>query len=225
MDTTTGTRRALVVRGGWEGHQPAACTDLFLPCLREHGFDVLVREDLEVYADTELLRSFSLIVQCWTGGALTPDQEDGLVGAVTRGAGFAGWHGGVLATFDAAYRYQFMVGGHFVAHPGDFVDYRVEIVGSHPIVSGLDGFNVHTEQYFCHVDPTLRVHATTTFDGGHGAPDTAGAVMPVVWTRHFQKGRVFVCTLGHSPEDLLVPQTRRIVERGLLWAGSAAYGD
>ena len=34
------TRRALVVRGGWDGHQPEATTDLFLPFLREQGFEV-----------------------------------------------------------------------------------------------------------------------------------------------------------------------------------------
>lgn len=215
-------RRVLVVRGGWEGHQPKACTELFRDHLEGHGFELIVREDLDAYTDQELLGSVALIVQCWTGGILSPAQEEGLVLAVARGTGFAGWHGGVVATFDAAYRYQFMVGGHFVGHPGDFVDYRVEITSDDPIVEGITDYDVHTEQYFCHVDPTLRVHAVTRFFGKHGAPETAGAVIPVVWTRRFGAGRVFICTLGHTPTDLKVPQTRLIVERGLLWAGSAA---
>jgi type 1 glutamine amidotransferase len=210
--------RALIVRGGWAGHQPVACTELFRDFLEERDFTIDVAEDPGVYADRDVLAAADLIVQCWTRGDLTAEQEDGLVDRVRAGAGFAGWHGGVLAFGYQAARYQYMVGGRFLCHPGDMVDYRVEIAGDHPVVAGLSGFDVHTEQYFCHVDPTLDVHATTTFTGAHGAPETAGAVMPVVWTRRFGRGRVFVSTLGHAPADLEVPQTRTITQRGLLWA-------
>ncbi len=114
--------------------------------------------------------------------------------------------------------YQFLVGGRFLCHPGDFVDYRVQITAQHPIVAGIADYDVHTEQYFCHLDPTLTVLASTTFTGDHGVAETAGAVMPVVWLRRYGAGRVFVSTLGHAPADLLVPATRTITERGLRWA-------
>jgi type 1 glutamine amidotransferase len=204
---------ALVVRGGWDGHEPVACTDLFIPALE--GFNVTVADSLTAYED---LPPLDLIVQCWTDGRLTPAQEDGLLNAIRGGTGFAGWHGGVVATAYENAGYQFMVGGRFVTHPGGFVDYRVNVVSEHPIVVGLDDFDVHTEQYFCHVDPTITVLATTTFTGEHGAPETAGAVMPVVWVKRYGAGRVFVNTLGHAPSDLLVPSTRAITRRGLLWA-------
>jgi uncharacterized protein len=210
--------RALIVRGGWDGHRPVECTELFTGHLRASGFAVTVAETLDVYADPAAMTGLDLAVQCWTGGTLTPAQEAGLVAAVRAGTGFAGWHGGMVATCYDNPDYQYLVGGRFVCHPGGFVDYRVDVSGTHPVVAGLDSFTVHTEQYFCHLDPTLDVLATTTFTGDHGAPETAGAVMPVVWLREFGAGRVFVCTLGHSPEDLAVPQTRTIVERGLLWA-------
>ncbi|HWS37504.1 MAG TPA: ThuA domain-containing protein, partial [Actinoplanes sp.] len=155
----------------------------------------------------------------------TPEQEDGLVERVRAGAGFAGWHGGIIAFGYQAARYQFMVGGRFVCHPGGIIDHRVEFTGEHPITAGLESFDVHTEQYYCHVDPSLTVLATTTFDGGHGEPDTAGVVMPVVWTRRFGQGRVFVSTLGHAPEDLEIPQVRTLTERGLLWAVRGAVPD
>ncbi|GLW27744.1 ThuA domain-containing protein [Actinoplanes regularis] len=207
--------RALVVRGGWAGHEPVACTDLFRDFLEGHGFDLRVADSLDVYTEPG---DYHLIVQCWTGARFTAEQQEGLVARVRAGAGFAGWHGGVVATGFEAPRYQYMVGGRFVCHPGDFVDYTVDITGAHPITAGLSSYDVHTEQYFMHVDPTLEVLATTTFTGDHGAPETAGAVVPVVWTRRFGAGRVFVCTLGHSRADLLVPQTRMITERGMLWA-------
>lgn len=210
--------KALIVRGGWEGHEPVATTDIFIDFLREQKFTVEVHETLDVYSDAAALGAADLIVQCWTGGQLTAEQETGLVARVRAGAGFAGWHGGVLAFGEQASGYQYLLGGRFLLHPGGFVDYDVEIVGDHSIVDGVGDFAVHTEQYFCHVDPTLTVLATTTFTGAHGAPETAGAVMPVVWVRRFGRGRVFVSTLGHAVPDLLVPQTRTITERGLRWA-------
>jgi type 1 glutamine amidotransferase len=206
----------LIVRGGWAGHSPVETTDLFAGLFAGHT--VRVSDTLEAYADRAALDATDLIVQCWTEGRLTASQEDNLVSRVAAGAGFAGWHGGVLATFAEASRYQYMVGGRFLCHPGDFVDYRVSVTGEHPITAGLDDFDVHTEQYFCHVDPGLTVLATTTFEGLHGAPETAGVTMPVVWTRTLGAGRVFVSTLGHSPADLRVPQTHTITTRGLRWA-------
>jgi uncharacterized protein len=207
----------LIIRGGWPGHSPVETTSLFLPLFEGHS--VRLSDTLETYADKAALAAADLIVQCWTQGRLTAEQEANLVDRVAAGAGFAGWHGGAVATSYEASRYQYMVGGRFLCHPGGFVDYRVAVTGSHPITAGIDDFDVHTEQYFCHVDPGLDVLATTTFEGLHGAPETAGVVMPVVWTRRFGAGRVFVSTLGHSPADLLLPPTRTITERGLRWAG------
>ena len=113
----------------------------------------------------------------------------------------------------------------FVCHPGGFVDYDVSPVAGRadsPILGGLERFSLHSEQYFCHVDPGNDVLATTTFSGAHGAPETAGVVMPVVWTRRHGAGRVFISTLGHFPEDLQLPAVRGLTERGLLWAASRA---
>ncbi|MEU4689506.1 ThuA domain-containing protein [Actinoplanes sp. NPDC023714] len=203
------------MRGGWAGHSPYECCGIFEKFLTLHDFDVEVADSLEVYAD---LPDVDLIVQSWTTGNLTEEQEEGLVTAVRNGAGFAGWHGGILAFGYENPRYQYLVGGRFVFHPGGFVPHRIDIAAEHPIVAGIGGYDVHTEQYYCHVDPTLEVLATTTFAGVGEAPETKGTVMPVVWTRRFGAGRVFVNTLGHSPDDLLLPPTRTITERGLLWA-------
>lgn len=212
--------RALVVRGGWDGHFPTESTDLFLPLLQAHG-EVTVSETLDAYADPAL-GGYDLIVQCWSMGELTQEQEHGLTTAVRAGTGFAGWHGGVLATMYANLDYGLMVGGRFVAHPGDVIDYRVDVLDEHDVVAGIGSFGVRTEQYFCHTDPVIDVHATTTFSGAHGTPEIAGAVVPVVWTRRHGSGRVFVSTLGHAPDEFDNPPTRAITERGLLWAARRA---
>jgi type 1 glutamine amidotransferase len=213
-----------MVRGGWEGHQPVRSSEAVIPFLRSQGFDLTVCESLEVYADETVMGDLDLIVQCWSEGVLTSAQEEGLTGAVASGVGFAGWHGGVVATFRSSAAYHYMVGGQFVCHPGGFVAYDVDIVvgaGDHPVTRGLESFSITTEQYWCHVDPGNDVLATTRFTGAHGAPETAGVSMPVVWTRQHGHGRVFISTLGHFPEELDLPPVRALTRRGISWAARA----
>jgi type 1 glutamine amidotransferase len=209
------TRRALVTRGGWEGHVPVEATDLFIPFLRENDFEVTVSDDLDSYLD---LDGTDLVLQCISMGEITPEQAKGLEAAVRAGTGLAGWHGGIVDSFRNNADYQFMTGGQFVSHPGGFVDHRIEVVSDDPIVEGITRFDLHTEQYYVHADPTNNVLATTTFRAHPDYPWIAGATMPSVWTRTWGEGRVFVCTPGHKLEDLEVPEVRTIIERGLLWA-------
>jgi uncharacterized protein len=208
----------LFVWGGWEGHEPKACVNVFAPILASHGYRVEVEDSLAVYLDEGRLRGFDLIVPVWTMGTITPEQEAGLLGAVAAGTGIAGWHGGMADAFRDRPDYQFMVGGQWVAHPGDIVEYEVRIVRrDHPITAGLGDFSMRSEQYYLHVDPSNEVLATTTFSGDV-RPWIAGTVMPVAWTRRWGAGRVFYCSLGHKAADFDVPQARTLVERGMLWA-------
>ena len=210
---------ALMVWGGWEGHEPEKCTQVFAPLLRAQGYDVEISDTLDAYLNTEHLRSLDLIVQVWTMSTITKEQEAGLLDAVKGGVGFAGWHGGQADSFRNNTEYQFMVGGQWVAHPGNIIDYRVNIINHEDeITTGIEDFDMHSEQYYMHVDPSNEVLATTTFTGEH-AFWIDGTVMPVVWKRRYGKGKVFHCSLGHQERDFDVPEAREIVRRGLLWAG------
>jgi uncharacterized protein len=209
---------ALIVWGGWEGHQPRECAELWAEILSDEGFDVRLADTLDAYLDAERLRALNLIVPIWTMGVITPDQERGLLQAVAGGVGIAGWHGTMGDSFRNNPEYQFMVGGQWVAHPGNIIEYDVNIVNhDDPITAGLADFHMRSEQYYMHVDPSNEVLATTTFGGAH-ASWIAGCVMPVVWKRHWGAGRVFYCSLGHQVSDFDVPEAREIVRRGMLWA-------
>jgi type 1 glutamine amidotransferase len=211
-------KTALMVWGGWEGHQPRQGAERFAPLLEQHGYTVLIRDSLDAYLDTELLQSLSLIVPIWTMGTITNEQEKGLLQAVQSGVGLAGWHGSMADSFRNNTEYQFMVGGQWVAHPGNIIDYTVNIVDHNdPITAGLSDFTMHSEQYYMHVDPANQVLATTRFSGEH-APWINGTVMPVVWKKHYGAGRVFYCSLGHVTSDFDVPEAQEIVKRGMLWA-------
>ncbi len=211
-------KKALVVWGGWLGHEPKQCADIFAPFLRSKGYDVTVSDTLDVYLNKELMDSLDLIVPAWTMGTITGDQEKALLAAVKNGVGIGGWHGGMGDSFRNNTEYQFMVGGQWVAHPGGVIDYRVNITRpDDPLVAGLQDFDMHSEQYYMHVDPSNEVLATTTFNG-EICPWIEGTVMPVVWKRVYGKGRVFYASLGHVAKDFEVPEALEIVKRGLLWA-------
>ena len=211
-------KSALIVWGGWAGHEPKQCVDIFAPYLREQGYQVEIADTLDVYLDADKVHSLNLIVPVWTMGSIERDQEKGLLDAVASGVGIAGWHGGMADSFRDNTEYQFMVGGQWVAHPGGVIDYEVNITKpDDPIVAGISDFQMHSEQYYMHVDPANEVLATTTFGGEH-APWIEGTVMPVIWKRMWGQGRVFYTSLGHVAGDFTVPEARTIVERGMLWA-------
>jgi type 1 glutamine amidotransferase len=212
--------KALIVAGGWEGHEPQKCADLFAGLLREKGYEVEVSDTLDSYLDVEKLNALSLIVPIWTMGKISEEQGKGLIEAVKGGVGFAGFHGGMGDSFRGYSSYEWLVGGHFVSHPGDIKDYTVNIKESNdPITQGVGDFKMHSEQYYMLTDPGNRVLATTTFDGeGYGMTWLKGVEMPVVWTRQWGEGRVFYNSLGHVAADFEVHEARELTLRGMLWA-------
>ncbi len=215
---TTPTRQALMVVGGWEGHEPVQCAEIAAALLRREGFEVAVSNTLEVYTDAAIMKKADLIVPVWTMGEIKREQAQCLLEAVKNGAGLAGWHGGMCDAFRQNTGYQFMCGGQWAAHPGGIIDYTVNISEpDDPVVTGLTDFKMHSEQYYMHVDPGNRVLATTTYTGEH-APWIEGTVMPVVWKRQYGSGRVFYTSLGHVAADFDVPQVPEILRRGMLWA-------
>ena len=212
-------KKAIMVWGGWEGHEPKQCVDIFAPILEEEGFAVTISDTLDTYKDRDLMAEQDLVVPAWTMGQIEGEQEQGLLAAVDSGVGIAGWHGCMADSFRNNTTYQFMVGGQFVAHPDGIIDYTVNLAApDDPIVAGLDDFQMHSEQYYMHTDPGNEVLATTTLEGRQSAPWVNGTVMPVVWKRAWGAGRVFYSSLGHVARDFDVPEAREIQRRGMLWA-------
>lgn len=209
-------RSALIVYGGWEGHEPEACAAIYRRWLHEDGFSVRVETDTRAFADPSI-HDLALIVPIFTMATIEKAEVENLTKAVEGGVGIAGHHGAGDA-FRNAVEYQFMMGGQWVAHPGNFVDYTVDIVmPEDPIVQGIASFPYHSEQYYLHVDPANEVLATTTFRDEQ-APWIDGVVMPVAWKRQHGRGRVFYSSLGHAAREFEVSQMATILRRGLNWA-------
>lgn len=210
-------KTALIVWGGWEGHTPEASANVMKASLEAAGFDVTMDNSTEAFADPNLAR-FDLIMPVITMSTIEKEELANLLQAVRAGSGLAGFHGTMCDSFRNEPDYQFMTGGQWVAHPGDIIDYTVDVSKTNdPITAGLNSFPYHSEQYYLHVDPSIEVLATTTFDGSW-FDEIDGVVMPVVWKRRFGKGRVFYSALGHIAEEFNVPEMKTMMERGALWA-------
>lgn len=210
-------KEALIVWGGWSGHEPREGSEIVKAMLEEDGFKVFVEDTTEAFADPAI-RDLSLIVPIITMAKIEKEELNNLLEAVKGGVGLAGYHGGMADAFRDQPAYQFMVGGQWVAHPGNIIDYRVEVTRPEdPVMAGIDDFDYHSEQYFMHVDPSVEVLATTRFNGDH-ADWIEGVVMPVVWKKRYGNGRVFYSSLGHVASEFEVTEMSTILRRGMLWA-------
>ena len=232
--TTSKTKHALIVRGGWDGHQPVETSDAFVPFLGEHGYEVRVEDETTVYTDPEYMAGVDVVVQTNTMSTIAGDELRGLITAVRNGTGLAGWHGGIADSYRSSSDYLQLIGGQFASHPAkaapgelegnaadNFVRHTIDIVpemAGHPIVAGISDFELTTEQYWVLSDDYNDVLATTTVAVRDYEPWRRPITCPAIWTRQWGDGRVFVSTPGHDLAVVSDPNVRTIIERGILWA-------
>lgn len=214
---------ALIVQGGWDGHEPDKVAAIFQTMLEDAGVEVTMTTSLDVFDDAQALQTYDLIVPVWTMGTLSREAATNVSEAVARGTGVAGCHGGMCDAFRDSPLWQFMTGANWVAHPGGYgVQYRVRITSDDPLVAGISDFDVTSEQYYLHTDPANTVLATTRTDAVTWYHSPNGAVdMPVAWTRAWGLGRVYYNALGHHADVIEDGPANEMLRRGLLWAAGS----
>jgi uncharacterized protein len=214
--------KVLYLYGGWPGHKPYEVADWAIAEMETLGLDIVPTVDPFVLEED--LTGYDLIVLGWTQALTTENmtkrQEQSLLHAVSLGTGVAGWHG-MTASFRSSLPYNFVIGGSFIEHPGgegSKVPYRVTITDrDHIVTRSVEDFDVASEQYYMHVDPSNHVLAETEFSDEY-IPWLKGIKMPVAWVRPWGMGRVFYCTVGHTPEDLRDEPVSRLMRQGIEWA-------
>lgn len=210
-------KRAIIVWGGWQGHEPEQCADIVADLLREDGFAVEVTGDLGIFASPQLAKA-DLLVPVITGETLEKPHAAALVEAVRGGLGLGGHHGALATSFKESAAFRYVSGVTWVAHPGNIIDFRVGVTRQDdPVMEGIPDFDYHSEQYYLHYDPSVEILATTTFTGAYD-PAARNVVMPVVFKRHFGAGRIFYSALGHVAAEFDHPYMPLILRRGLTWA-------
>ena len=207
-------KKAWIVQGGWDGHEPKLTSKRFAGLLEKNGYEATIFDSLDCLGDLEALMQVDLLVACWTMGEIKREYTVNVAKAVGAGMGLAGCHGGMCDAFRQDTEWQFITGGQWVSHPGgDGVEYMVNICkGSSPIVEGLEDFPVCSEHYYF---ATTRFPSVTYYHISNKPVD-----MPVAWTKFWGNGRVFYTSLGHH-DDVFdkSPTAQVLMERGMLWAG------
>jgi len=218
--------QALIICGGWDGHEPILVSQRFKKFLEKEGFNTVIEENLDVLNDKVRLDDLDLFIPVWTmcNEPLGKGFFEPLLEAVGGGLGIAGCHGGMCDSFRNNVEYQFLTGANWVSHPGgDGVKYRVNIKNNSSIITqGINDFDVSSEQYYLHVDPANEVLATTRFPTTRWYHSANGEVdVPQVWTRKWGYGRVFYNALGHHDDIFDIPEAWEIMKRGMLWAAES----
>ncbi len=208
---------AWILTGGWSGHDPEGVAAWSAERLAALSVSAEVVRDLDALDDAAALDGLALLVPNWSWGSLSPSQETALVTAVERGLGLVGTHGGMGDTSRASLKYQWLVGGQFVAHPGDLYPHRVTFDPGSPLLGDLPPVELITERYVMLIDPAVSVHARLTF-GADPMPWLDGVQVPVAWTRRWGEGRVGYLSVGHTVDDLRVPAIVTAFERLADWA-------
>ena len=208
-------KKALIVWGGMELHTPERGAHVVRDLLEAEGFSVTVTPDYDALGAGDVGDN-DLVVPVITDGTLAPEKMANLIAAIRAGTGLAGYHMGLATSFRASVPFRYAASCYWVQHPGNIITYRVDVTRpDHPIMAGIESFEHTSEQYYLNYDPAVEVLATTTFSGEFH-PWRKDVVMPVVFTTNHDKGRVFYSSLGHTADELAIPQTRPALGRPLI---------
>ncbi len=210
-------KKVLMVWGGWDGHKPELFANHVENWLIKEKADYKINNGLDAYDNYDELIKYDLIIQSVTIGEISKKQEENLVKAVLNGVGIAGAHGGLVDSFRKNTNYQFMIGGQFVAHPGGMIKHKVKMLNDE-LTSGISDFDILSEQYYMHYDPSVEIIGETKFDGD-AYPWIKDVVMPVAWKKIYGKGNVFFISIGHAPDEFMVYEDGwELLTRGFMWA-------
>ncbi|MGD6819185.1 ThuA domain-containing protein [Metabacillus sp. 113a] len=207
-------KKALILYGGPEWHSPESMARFSAEHLLA-GFETELSSDLAIL-ESSRLHEFDIIIPLWTQGELQGNMESNLMDAVEKGLGLVSWHG-LTGSFNNSLLFKMMIGGLFVGHPGNFLEYEVLVSNADPLTEGLSSFSVCSEQYYMLTDPNNEVIAHTIVNGGN-FPWLKGNAMPVAWKRSWGKGRIFYHSIGHYPRELEIPEVMELTIRGIRWA-------
>src|SRR5690349_18330141 len=117
-------KRALIVWGGLELHEPERGAKLVGGWLEEAGFAVTLSGDYEALGGPDI-QSYDLVMPQVTGGELGREASIAFCAAVEAGVGVAAFHHGLATSFPGNARLRFLAGSTFASHPGDIISYRV----------------------------------------------------------------------------------------------------
>jgi type 1 glutamine amidotransferase len=222
---------AIIVSGG-VAHDFEASSPALARVLGEVGFETEVTQDIEgalsglTGAPTppllviNLLRwsmnveRYAHLREQWSL-SLDAAAREALLTHLARGGGVLAMHGASIC-FDDWAEWRSILGGTWdwdrSFHPPIADDpVKIHVVErTHPIVAGIDDFEIVDEVYgFLDLAPDV----VGLLSSSHG-----GTEHPLLWARDVLGGRIVYDALGHDTRSYDAPEHRLIVQRAALWA-------
>ena len=223
------------------------------------GWEQVRTRVFEDYRCTGALTPADLLVTYTCDVRPGPGEQDALVSFVERGGRWLALHGtnsaidppdgsgapGVYRTPRALGKVAPLLGGRFLAHP-PIEPYTVRVTEpGHPLVAGIQPFEVRDELYVCELHPPLEVLLHARFTGecrGFAEGQVTGdEPRPVLYLKDSGRGTVCYFTLGHcrgrfdmqdrgvadtGRRDFgswQVPEFRTVLGRCLAWAVTGSF--
>ena len=214
--------KALIVYGGWDGHEPGPLAQVFERILKEAEFEVEVSDTLDAFTDERTCRNSTSSSRSGRWARSPASRSTRSSRPSQSGVGIAGCHGGMCDAFRDNTEWQFMTGGQWVAHPGnDGVNYTVNITErlrpDHAKASATSTSPASnttctsTRRSRCSPRPASPSPTART-------PATARSTCPWSGPSCYGQGRVFYNSLGHHAAMLDQEPVRSLMQRGFLWA-------
>ena len=119
-------RKAMIVWGGWPGHDPDLCASMMRGWLKQEGFEVRIETSTAAFADPAI-HELSLIVPIYTMSKIEKPEALNLCAAVRAASGSPAIMAACVTRSANSVDYQFLCGGQWVAHPGNIIDYKVDL--------------------------------------------------------------------------------------------------
>lgn len=164
----------------------------------------------EDYANLDAIRNASFLVTYTCDVVPSLEQQEALRNWVEAGGRWYALHGtssilrflsnGLVDSPDWAPHLMETLGSQFIAHP-PIAPYRVEVADAdHPLVRGIEPFEVTDELYLSDIHADLHVLLDAQFEGeatGFARADWPRGRHPVFYLRTIGRGAVLYLTLGH----------------------------
>lgn len=139
---------------------------------------------------------------------LSKEKQNKLYTFVKNGGGYIVLHSG-LTSYPTEGKYQKLVKGYFDYHPDDHQLIKVKVKETHPVVKGINDFEIEDEQYF------LKVNTSETNVLLEGVSKKGKAI--VGWAHKLNKGKTCCLTPGHKSEVLKHPEMKKLLSNAIQW--------
>ena len=211
------TARRITLLLGGNFHDLAGFEATVVPFLQAEGYEVQATRDFDSLlslsiSDTDVVMLYTCLNGTENGDLegrdFSAEQTSALSSLVVSGCGLLALHAATVSGSGNKEKAR-LLGGAFVSHPPDMLSFTVTPVEQqHPIIDGIEAFEVFDEFYIERHDDSVDIHMTAGLDGD---------VYPMVWSRSEGKGKVVHIAPGHDQRTWNVPAYRKLLLQSMSW--------